>query len=96
MQHFAEMTNEFVTEQSEAIIGHGYEGFLSYLTMLGIYILLCNLMGLVPGLKSPTADIVVPFGCAMVTFAYYHYQGIRKMDSATSSNSWGRSGSSAR
>ncbi len=78
VQHFAEMTNEFVTEQSEAIIGHGYERFLSYLTVLGMYILFCNLLGLVPGLKSPTADVVVPFGCAMLTFAYYHYQGIRK------------------
>ena len=45
--------------------------------MLFIFILLCNLIGLVPGLKSPTADIVVPLGCALVTFVYYHYHGIR-------------------
>ena len=32
LQHFAELTNEFVTEQSESIIGHGYERFTSYLT----------------------------------------------------------------
>jgi F-type H+-transporting ATPase subunit a len=43
-----------------------------------LFILLCNLLGLVPGLKSPTADVVVPLGCAILTFAYYHYQGIRK------------------
>ena len=77
-QHFAEMTNEFVTEQSEAIIGHGYEPFLSFLTVLAIFILFSNLLGLIPGLKSPTADVVVPFGCAILTFVYYHYQGIRK------------------
>ena len=78
VQHFAEMTHEFVSEQSEAIIGHGYEPFLSFLTILGIFILFSNLLGLVPGLKSPTADVVVPFGCAILTFAYYHLQGIRK------------------
>jgi F-type H+-transporting ATPase subunit a len=78
VQHFAEMIHEFVTEQSEAIIGHGYEPFLSFLTILGVFILFCNLLGLIPGLKSPTADVVVPFGCAILTFVYYHYHGIRK------------------
>ena len=78
VQHFAEMVNEFVTEQSEAIIGHGFEPFVNFLTILGVFILFCNLLGLIPGLKSPTADVVVPFGCAILTFVYYHYQGIRK------------------
>ena len=77
-QHFAEMTHEFVIEQSEAIIGHGYEPFLSFLTMLGVFILISNLMGLVPGLMSPTADKVVPLGCALLTFVFYHVQGIRR------------------
>jgi F-type H+-transporting ATPase subunit a len=35
------------------------------------------MMGLIPGLESPTANVVVPLGCALVTFAYYHYNGIR-------------------
>ena len=46
MQHLAEMTNEFVSEQGEQIIGHGYERFTSYLTVLLLFILLANLMGL--------------------------------------------------
>jgi len=77
IQHLAEAVHGFVSSQSESIIGHGYERFLSYLTVLGMFILLCNLMGLVPGLESPTADVVVPLGCAILTFVYYHYQGIR-------------------
>jgi F-type H+-transporting ATPase subunit a len=76
-QHLAEMTHEFVSEQSESIIGHGSERFVSYVTALGLFILLSNLMGLIPGLESPTANVVVPLGCALVTFVYYHYQGIR-------------------
>lgn len=78
IQHLAEGINEFVAEQGESIIGHGYEGFLSFLTVLLLFILLCNLVGLIPGLKSPTADIVVPLGCALLTFVFYHYQGLRK------------------
>lgn len=77
IQHLAEMTNEFVSEQGHQIIGEGHERFTSYLTALGLFILLCNLAGLVPGLSSPTADVTVPLGFAVVTFLYYHYHGIR-------------------
>jgi len=78
VQHVAELVHEFVSDQGHSIIGHGYEDFLSFLTVLFLFILLCNLIGLIPGLKSPTADIVVPLGCALLTFAFYHLQGIRR------------------
>jgi F-type H+-transporting ATPase subunit a len=76
-QHVAEMTHEFILDQGESIIGHGHERFASYLTVLGLFILIANLMGLVPGLESPTANAVVPLGFALTTFIYYHYHGIR-------------------
>ena len=76
-QHVAELTHEFVGAQSESIIGHGYEKFSAYLTVLVLFILIGNLMGLVPGLESPTASPVVPLGFALVTFVYYHYHGIK-------------------
>jgi len=78
VQHLAEMTHEFVSEQGESIIGHGSARFTSYLTSLLLFILLANLMGVIPGLKSPTAYAVVPLGFALVTFIYYHYHGIRE------------------
>ena len=78
VQHLAEITHEFVSEQGSQIIGHGSERFTSYLTALGLFILLANLMGIIPGLKSPTAYAVVPLGFALVTFVYYHYHGIRE------------------
>src|SRR5271168_3574489 len=77
LQHLAEMTHEFVSDQGEQIIGHGYERFVGYLTALFLFILLSNLLGLVPGLESPTANPVVPLGFALVTFLYYHYHGVR-------------------
>jgi F-type H+-transporting ATPase subunit a len=78
VQHLAEMTNEFISEQSENIIGPHSERFASYLTVLALFILIGNLMGLVPGLTSPTASPVVPLGFALCTFIYYHYHGIRE------------------
>jgi F-type H+-transporting ATPase subunit a len=77
VQHLAEMTHEFVSDQGEQIIGHGFERFLSYLTTLFLFILLSNLLGLIPGLESPTANVVVPLGFAILTFLYYHFHGVR-------------------
>ena len=77
VQHIAEMTHEFVADQGEQIIGHEYPRFTGYLTVLGVFILVCNLVGLIPGLESPTANIVVPLGLALTTFVYYHYSGVR-------------------
>lgn len=77
IQHLAEITNEFVSDQGEQIIGHDAPRFNTYLTVLALFILLSNLMGLVPGLESPTASPVMPLGLALVTFLYYHYHGVR-------------------
>ena len=77
VQHVAEMIHGFVGEQAESIVGHGYERYVSYVTVLFLFILLANLMGLIPGLESPTASVVVPLGFATATFIYYHFHGIR-------------------
>lgn len=77
VQHSAELVHEFVSGQGESIVGHGYERFVSYLSVLVLFILTMNLIGLVPGLESPTATPVVPLGLALVTFLYYHYHGVR-------------------
>ena len=77
MQHLMEEIDSFVTKQSHEVIGHGYERYVGYLTVLGIFILLSCLLGVVPGFESPTAIPSVPLGCALVTWFYYHFQGIR-------------------
>jgi F-type H+-transporting ATPase subunit a len=43
-----------------------------------LFILLCNLIGLIPGFEAPTATPSVPLGCAIVAFGYYNFQGFRK------------------
>ena len=78
LQHTFELTEEFINQQSEEIIGHRSDQFAPFLVTLGLFILLGNLIGLVPGFRSPTGFAVVPLGCAIVTWFYYHYQGIKK------------------
>jgi F-type H+-transporting ATPase subunit a len=76
-QHIAEMLHGVVSDQAESIIGHGYERFVPYVTVVFIFILLCNLIGLIPGFITPTSKPWVPLGLASLTFLYYQYQGVR-------------------
>jgi F-type H+-transporting ATPase subunit a len=78
LQHVAEGIEGFVSGLGKEIIGHHYDRYVPYLVTLGLFILSCNLIGLVPGMESPTAVPIVPLGCALVTWFYYHVQGLRE------------------
>ena len=77
LQHMVEGLNSFVSDQAHEVIGHGYERYVGYLSALGIYILVNCIVGVIPGFETPTAIPSVPLGCALVTWFYYHFQGIR-------------------
>ena len=77
LQHMFEGINGFVEGQSRDVIGHHSERFTPFLVTLGLFILIANLFGVVPGLESPTASPVVPLGCAICAFVYYQVQGFR-------------------
>jgi F-type H+-transporting ATPase subunit a len=77
LQHVFEGVHEFIQGQSEEIIGHHSEGFTPFLVALTLFILICNLIGLIPGFESPTAVPIVPLGCAICAFIYYHTQGFK-------------------
>ena len=77
LQHMFEGLNGFVEGQSRDVIGPHSERFTPFLLTLGLFILIGNLFGVVPGLESPTASPVVPLGCAICAFVYYQFQGFR-------------------
>ncbi|HZP18013.1 MAG TPA: F0F1 ATP synthase subunit A [Terriglobales bacterium] len=77
LQHVFEGIHGFVEGQSRDVIGHHSERFTPFLVTLGLFILISNLFGIVPGLESPTANPVVPLGCAICAFFYYQTQGFR-------------------
>jgi F-type H+-transporting ATPase subunit a len=78
LQHVTEGLNGFIEGQSRDIIGPHSEAFTPFLVALGLFILFSNLLGLVPGFESPTASPVVPLGCAVCAFLYYHWQGFKR------------------
>jgi F-type H+-transporting ATPase subunit a len=52
--------------------------FLPLIGTFFVFILLGNYMGLIPGLMAPTSNINVTLGCALTTWFYYHFQGIKE------------------
>jgi F-type H+-transporting ATPase subunit a len=77
LQHTMEGLNGFVSDSCHEIIGHDYERYVPYISILGLFIISCNLLGLIPFFETPTGVPSVPLGCALVTWFYYHYNGIR-------------------
>jgi F-type H+-transporting ATPase subunit a len=77
LQHSMEAINSFIADQSHEVIGHEYQRYVGYLTTLGLFIIVGCLIGLVPGFETATAAPSVPLGCALVTWFYYHFHGLR-------------------
>ncbi len=72
-----EVVLEFTRNMADEVVGKGGRAYVALVGTLGIFITLCNLMGLIPALDSPTAHGAVPLGCAVVVFLYYNYEGLR-------------------
>jgi len=82
MQQVAEMllTNPLgfgIKDLLEENTGHAGLKYMPMVGSVSVFILLSNLLSLFPGLSAPTAEIPVPLGCAIVTFLYFNWQGIR-------------------
>ncbi len=60
------------------IIGPKGPDFLPLVGSVGLFILLGNWAGLIPGLMAPTSSINVTLGCAITVWMYYHIQGFKE------------------
>src|SRR5713101_4812909 len=58
-------------------VGHQGRSFVPLVGSVTIFILLSNLISVIPAFDSPTGHPSVPLACAIVTFLYYNRQGLR-------------------
>jgi F-type H+-transporting ATPase subunit a len=77
-QNFMEVVLEQFVNELDETIGHGGRRYLPLIATLGLFILTSNLMGLVPGLIAPTANLNTTVACALIVFFTYHWIGVRK------------------
>ena len=77
-QQMMEVVVRFTQDMTDEMIGHGGRRYVALIGTLGIFVGLCNLLGLVPTLGTATASIDVTLGCSLVCFLHYNYQGFRE------------------
>ena len=77
LQHSFEAVEDFVLSQSREIIGHHSEPYTPFFAIVFIFILTCNLIGLIPGFESPTAVSIVPLGLRNLRVSLLPYPGIQ-------------------
>lgn len=77
-QNFGEAIVEFINSQfTVGIIGPGGEKYTPLVGTIFIFILISNLIGLVPGLHSPTGNLSITLAIGIVVFVYVQYVGVR-------------------
>jgi F-type H+-transporting ATPase subunit a len=78
MQHIFELIHNFIADEAEGQVGHDGHKHTLMFEVLFIFLLACNLIGLIPGFVSPTQVIYVPAGCALIAFLYFNIEGMKK------------------
>jgi F-type H+-transporting ATPase subunit a len=76
-QQFLEVLAEGINGLARDVIGGQARRYFPLLGGLFIYILISNVLGMIPGFMSPTSNINVTASCAVVVFIYYNYVGFR-------------------
>ena len=75
-QNFMEIVLEQFLTLIDDVLGHEGRRYFPLLATLGLFIVTSNLMGLVPGLIAPTANLNTTAACALIVFFTYHWIGI--------------------
>ncbi len=78
-QNIMEAYLEGVIAMGRDVIGEELaRKYLPLVATIGLFVLVSNLIGIIPGFESPTSNINVTLPLALVVFIYYNFEGIRK------------------
>ena len=77
-RNVAEIAVEFVSGLAQGVIGHNAERCVPLLAAFFVYILVSNLVGLVPGFVPPTSNFNTTLGLGLVSFLAYNAYGMRE------------------
>lgn len=77
-QNFFEVILVSLADFMDSTIGPGGRRFMPLIGTLALFILVANLMGLFPGMTSPTANVNTNIAMALTVFFVYHAVGFGK------------------
>ena len=79
IQNAVEMAVDSLDQFVMGVMGSMGRKFTPFIGTLFLYILAMNLMGIIPGMHSPTSNINTTIALAIVVFLYVQYTGIRSL-----------------
>jgi F-type H+-transporting ATPase subunit a len=77
-RNIAELIVQLIVSQSDAIIGKAGRKYVPFYGTFFFFILISNLMGLLPGFAPPTGNLNTTIGLALVSFIGYNVIGVRE------------------
>jgi len=79
LQNFVEFALESLDGLTHGVLGHYGRHYTPFIGTLFIYIFCMNMIGLIPGMKSPSSSLNTTIGLAVTVFIYVQYTGLRKL-----------------
>ena len=77
-RNIGEVFVEMISGIAEGVIGHHYGRYVPLLGAFFAFILVSNLLGLIPGFSPPTSNINTTLGLGLVSFLAYNSYGLRE------------------
>ena len=77
-QNFFEVIVGGLENFIEEIMGPEGKHYFTLIAGLFLFILVCNLLGLIPGFDSPTANLNTTLALALCSFTATHYIGVKR------------------
>ena len=78
LRNMVEVMVEGLANLGRQTIGHEYRKYFPLVGAIFFFILIANIMGLMPGIGGASSDINTGIAWAIIVFCVYHYAGIRK------------------
>lgn len=78
LQNMLELAVSGLYSFIEGIIGPGSGKYVPFIATLFLYILFSNLIGIIPGFKSPTSGLNLTIALALCSFGYVQFQAIKQ------------------
>ena len=77
LRNVLELVFEALFGQMRAIIGPEAKRYFPVIAALAMFVFFSNVLGLIPGLGSPTDNWNTTFACGIFVFLYYNFHGLR-------------------
>ena len=78
LRNVMEVMVEGLAKLARDLMGEEWRRYFPLVVTIFMFIVVSNLMGLIPGIGGATSDVNTTTAWAVISFAIYHYVGIRK------------------